>query len=66
MAEVRYGLNIVAGQITDPITQEAFRDQERVNLELKTKIDESNAELRIIKDQIDKLAEAVKILLDSD
>ena len=34
----RYGLNVVAAQVDDPMTQEAFRDQERVNSELKGKI----------------------------
>ena len=31
----RYGHNIVAAQRDDPMTQEAFRDQERVNAELR-------------------------------
>lgn len=64
MAEIRYGLNIVSAQLDDPLTQEAFRDQERVNLELKTRIEEVNAELGTIKDQIKKIAEAVELLLD--
>ena len=39
MAEAeRYGVNIVAAQLDDQLTQEAFRDQERVNAELKAKI----------------------------
>ena len=34
----RYGLNVVASQIDDQLTQEAFRDQERVNGELRSQI----------------------------
>ena len=45
----RYGLNIVAAQLEDPMIQEAFRDQERVNAELRSKIMSLNSEVTSLK-----------------
>ena len=65
MAEVeRYGLNIVAAQLEDPMTQEAFRDQERVNSELRGKIIKAEAEIQKLRTMIGEQAETLAILMD--
>ena len=64
-AEVeRYGLNIVAAQLDDPMTQEAFRDQERVNSELRGKIIKAEAEISKLRVMISEQAETLAILMD--
>jgi hypothetical protein len=65
-AEVeRYGHNIVAAQLDDPMTQEAFRDQERVNSELRGKIIKAEAEITKLRGLISEQAETLAILMDS-
>ena len=60
----RYGLNVVASQIDDQLTQEAFRDQERVNGELKAQIVAMTSEIKGLKDMIQEQAETLKIFMD--
>ena len=60
----RYGLNIVASQIDDQLTQEAFRDQERVNSELRQKIIKAEAEITKLRTLISEQAETLAILMD--
>ena len=65
MAEAeRYGLNIVAAQVDDPMTQEAFRDQERVNAELKGKINSLTSQIASLRTMIQEQAETLAILMD--
>ena len=65
MAEAeRYGHNIVAAQLDDPMTQEAFRDQERVTAELRAKIMSLSSEVTSLKDMIQEQAETLKIFMD--
>ena len=52
----RYGLNIVAAQLEDPMIQEAFRDQERVNAELRSKIMSLNSEVTSLKKILEEQA----------
>ena len=67
MAEVeRYGLNVVAAQRDDPMTQEAFRDQERVNSELRGKIMRAEAEITKLRGLISEQAETLAILLEEE
>ena len=61
----RYGHNIVAAQLEDPMTQEAFRDQERVNAELRAKIIKAEAEILKLRELISQQAETLAILMDS-
>ena len=64
-AEVeRYGLNVVAAQLDDPLTQEAFRDQERVNAELRSKIMSITSEIASLKTMMQEIAEASGLLID--
>ncbi len=63
MAE-RYGINVVAGQIDDPMTQEAFRDQERVNAELRNKIIKAEADITSLRTMIQEQAETLALLMD--
>ena len=64
-AEVeRYGHNIVAAQLEDPMTQEAFRDQERVNSELRAKIIKAEGEITKLRTMISEQAETLAILMD--
>ena len=64
-AEVeRYGLNVVAAQLDDPLTQEAFRDQERVNAELRSKITFVSSEIASLRTMVQEQAETIKLLLD--
>ena len=60
----RYGLNIVAAQLEDPMIQEAFRDQERVNAELRSKIMSLNSEVTSLKKILEEQAETLTILKD--
>ena len=60
----RYGLNVVAAQLEDPMTQEAFRDQERVNAELRSKIISLNSEVTSLKKILEEQAETLTILMD--
>ncbi len=61
----RYGHNIVAAQLDDPMTQEAFRDQERVNAELREKVMSAEAEISKLRVLISEQAETLAILMDS-
>ena len=64
-AEVEiYGHNIVAAQLDDPMTQEAFRDQERVNSELRAKIIKAECEITKLRTMISEQAETLAILMD--
>ena len=62
----RYGHNIVAAQLDDPMTQEAFRDQERVNSELRGKIIKAEAEISKLRVMISEQAETLAILLEEE
>ena len=65
MAEAeRYGLNVVAAQVDDPMTQEAFRDQERVNAELKGKINSLTSQVASLRSMIQEQAETLAIFMD--
>lgn len=65
MAEAeRYGLNIVAAQVEDPLVQEAFRDQERVNAELRAKITSMSTEISSLRTMIQEQAEVLTSLMD--
>jgi len=65
MAEAeRYGLNVVAAQVDDPMTQEAFRDQERVNAELKAKINSMSSQIESLRAMILEQAETLALLMD--
>jgi len=60
----RYGVNVVAAQLDDPLTQEAFRDQERVNSELKAKINSLTSQVASLRAMIQEQAETLTILMD--
>ena len=60
----RYGVNVVASQIEDQLTQEAFRDQERVNAELRSKIMSITSEIASLKTMMQEMAEASGLLID--
>tara|TARA_R110002020_G_scaffold10276_1_gene39579 strand:- start:1282 stop:1482 length:201 start_codon:yes stop_codon:yes gene_type:complete len=60
----RYGLNVVASQIDDQLTQEAFRDQERVNGELRSQIITMTSEIKKLRSMIQASAEVGTILMD--
>ncbi len=65
MAEAeRYGINVVASQIEDQITQEAFRDQERINAELRAKIVNAEAEIVSLRTMIEEQSETLALLMD--
>lgn len=65
MAEAeRYGLNVVASQIDDQITQEAFRDQERVNAELRSKVIALSGEVADLREMIKEQSETLAVLMD--
>ena len=60
----RYGLNVVAAQVDDPMTQEAFRDQERVNAELKGKINALTSQVASLRGMIQEQAETLAIYIE--
>ena len=60
----RYGVNIVAAQLEDPLVQEAFRDQERVNAELRSKITSMSTEISSLRTMIQEQAEVLTTLMD--
>lgn len=60
----RYGLNVVASQIDDQLTQEAFRDQERVNGELKAQIIAMTSQIKELKLILEEQSEVGTILMD--
>ena len=60
----RYGLNVVASQIDDQITQEAFRDQERVNAELRSKVIALSGEVADLREMIKEQSETLAVLMD--
>jgi hypothetical protein len=62
--EERYGLNVVAAQVDDPMTQEAFRDQERVNAELRTKIITLTSQVASLRAMILEQSETLALLMD--
>lgn len=62
----RYGLNIVAAQVDDPMTQEAFRDQERVNAELKGKINGLTSQIAALRTMIQEQAETLAIYMEEE
>ena len=65
MAEAeRYGVNIVAAQVDDPMTQEAFRDQERVNAQLRAKVMSLDSEVKSLRTMIQEQAETLAIFMD--
>ena len=65
MAEAeRYGINVVASQIEDQITQEAFREQERINAELRAKIVNAEAEIVSLRTMIEEQSETLALLMD--
>ena len=60
----RYGLNVVASQIDDQITQEAFRDQERINAELRAKVIALSSEVADLREMIKEQSETLSVLMD--
>jgi len=65
MAEAeRYGHNVVASQVDDPLTQEAFRDQERINAELKSKIDILTVQVSALRAMVAEQAEVLSLQMD--
>ena len=67
MAEAeRYGVNVVAAQVEDPLVQEAFRDQERVNAELKGKINALTSQIASLRLMIQEQADSIAILHEDD
>ena len=60
----RYGLNVVASQIDAQITQEAFRDQERVNAELRSKVIALSGEVADLREMIKEQSETLSVLMD--
>jgi len=60
----RYGLNVVASQIDDQLTQEAFRDQERVNGELRAQLIAMTSEIKDLRAMIQDQAEVEEIIMD--
>ena len=60
----RYGLNVVAAQVDDPMTQEEFRDQERINAELKGKINSLTSQVASLRAMIQEQAETLAIFMD--
>ena len=62
----RYGLNVVAAQVDDPMTQEAFRDQERVNAELKGKINGLTSQIASLRTMIQEQAETLAIYMEEE
>ena len=64
--EERYGLNGVAAQVEDPLTQEAFRDQERVNAELKGKINALTSQVAALRGMIQEQAETIAIFHEQE
>jgi len=67
MAEAeRYGVNVVAAQVEDPLVQEAFRDQERVNAELKGKINALTSQIASLRAMIQEQAETIAIFHEQE
>ena len=62
--EERYGLNVVAAQVDDPMTQEAFRDQEIVYAELRTKIITLTSQVASLRAMILEQSETLALLMD--
>ena len=62
----RYGLNVVAAQVEDPMTQEAFRDQERVNAELRGKINGLTSQIASLRAMIQEHAETIAIFHEQE
>jgi len=67
MAEAeRYGINVVAAQVDDTMTQEAFRDQDRVNAELKGKINALTSQIAALRTMIQEQAETLAIYMEEE
>jgi hypothetical protein len=67
MAEAeRYGVNVVAAQVEDPLVQEAFRDQERINAELKGKINGLTSQIAALRTMIQEQAETLAIYMEEE
>jgi len=62
----RYGVNVVASQVEDPLTQEAFRDQDRVNAELKSKINSLTSQIGSLRVMIQEQAETLAIYMNEE
>ena len=62
----RYGVNIVASQVEDSLTQEAFRDQDRVNAELKSKINSLTSQIVSLRAMIQEQAETIAIFHEQE
>tara|TARA_R100001443_G_scaffold18477_1_gene29433 strand:+ start:599 stop:799 length:201 start_codon:yes stop_codon:yes gene_type:complete len=60
----RYGVNVVASQLEDPLTQEAFRDQERINAELRSQINSVSSQVASLRSLIKEQSETIAILMD--
>ena len=67
MAEAeRYGINVVAAQVDDPMTQEAFRDQDRINAELRGKINSLTSQISSLRAMIQEQAETLAIYMEEE
>ncbi len=62
----RYGVNVVASQVEDSLTQEAFRDQDRVNAELKSKINSLTSQIGSLRVMIQEQAETLAIYMNEE
>jgi len=62
----RYGVNVVASQVEDQLTQEAFRDQDRVNAELKSKINSLTSQIGSLRVMIQEQAETLAIYMNEE
>jgi len=60
----RYGLNVVAAQVEDAMTQEAFRDQERVNGDLRSQIVSLSSQVASLRLMIKDQAEVLSLYMD--
>ena len=61
--EPRYGINIAGSQVSDRLTQEAFQNQERINQELNSRVNNLSVKLEENTRMLTSLAEAIQKLL---
>ena len=61
--EPRYGINIAGSQVSDRLTQEAFQNQERINQELNSRVNNLSVKLEENTRMLTSLAEAIQTLL---
>ena len=59
----RYGINIAGSQVSDRLTQEAFQNQERINQELNSRVNNLSVKLEENTRMLTSLAEAIQKLL---